>query len=206
MNPDPSFPSRPRRDERESAAANDNGLFSYLKYFWGDKAIAAITPSSRYLVGRIMRAAAVEGARRVVEYGPGAGVVTHQILRRMSKNGRLLTIEMNPNLFAALSRRMHDPRVALRIGDARQVDRIAREEVFSSVDAVVSGLPFAFLPSSSREELLGKTAALLRPGGRFVAYQITLHLVPLLKKYFRKTNIEWEVRNIPPHFVMTAYK
>jgi phospholipid N-methyltransferase len=198
--------SLPPRGERRRVAAKDNGLFSYLKYFWNDKAIAAITPSSRYLVGRIMRAAEVEGARRVVEYGPGVGVVTHQILRRMSKDGRLLTVEMNPKFFAALSHRMHDPRVALRRGDARQIDRIAKEEAFSSVDAIVSGIPFAFLSPSSRGELLGKTAALLRPGGRFVAYQITLHLVPLLKKYFRRTNIEWEVRNIPPHFVMTAYK
>ncbi len=190
----------------EDGSEKAHGLFSYLRYFWDDKAIASITPSSRYLVGRIIRAAQPEGARRVIEYGPGAGVVTRQILRRMSKEGRLLAVEMNQKFFVALSRRFHDPRMVLRRDDARLIDQIASEEGLSSVDAVISGIPFAFLPAPSRHELLKKTAALLKPGGRFVAYQITLHLVPLLKKYFRKTNIEWEVRNIPPHFVMTAYK
>ena len=51
-----------------------------------------------------------------------------------------------------------------------------------------------------------KTSALLNPGGRFVAYQVTTHLIPMLKDYFSNVDIQFEVRNMPPHFVFTALK
>ena len=47
---------------------------------------------------------------------------------------------------------------------------------------------------------------MLEPSGRFIAYQVTTHLIGLLEDYFRKVKTEFEIRNIPPHFVFTAYK
>ena len=103
-------------------------------------------------------------------------------------------------------RRIKDRRLRVVHGDVQDVDRIVRDNGFDSVDRVVSGIPFSFFDPAGRHRLLGKISGLLSPKGRFVAYQVTAHLIPLLKKYFRKVEHEFEIRNLPPHFVFTSYK
>ena len=67
-------------------------------------------------------------------------------------------------------------------------------------------MPFALFRPRGRHELLARTTDLLKPGGRFVAYQMTTHLIPLLADYFSRVETEFEVRNIPPLFVFKALK
>ena len=189
----------------DSRAADDR-LFSYFKVFMDDKGVAAVTPSSRFLVGRTIRAMGLGGAKVVIEYGAANGVMTRRILRELPPDGRLLAVELNDRLFASLRRDGLDPRVTFYHGDVREIDVISRKAGFEAADVIVSGIPFAFLSGRGRHELLTKTHALLKPGGRFVAYQVTTHLIPILKEYFRRVKTEFEVRNLPPHFVFTAFK
>ena len=39
-----------------------------------------------------------------------------------------------------------------------------------------------------------------------MAYQCTTHLIPVLKRHFRRVETQFELRNLPPHFVFAAYK
>ena len=131
---------------------------------------------------------AVEPGRRVrVPFGP----------RRLT--GVVLSV------FEGLLK-IKDSRLIPVNGDARQVREIARRHGVESADVIVSGIPFAFLSSRGRHELLKDTNDMLAPGGRFVVYQVTTHLIGLLEEYFRKVKTQFEVRNIPPHFVFTAFK
>lgn len=189
---------------KDNEAADDK-LFSYLKIFLDDKGVAAVTPSSKYLIERVVKAMDLRNAKTVVEYGAAAGIMTWPILSRLPPDGKLLAIELNDRLFEALSRRS-DPRLRLYHGDVRRIDSIAGQFGFSEVDVVVSGIPFAFLSSGGRRDLLAKTAALLKPGGRFVVYQHTTHLIPLFNDYFKGFKTQFELRNLPPYFVFTAVK
>ena len=101
---------------------------------------------------------------------------------------------------------MKDPRLTTLQGDVREIDKILKDHGLSGADVIVSGVPFAFFSGRGRHELLTKTSSLLNDGGRFVAYQVTTHLIPLLKDYFSDVDIQFEVRTIPPHFVFTALK
>jgi phospholipid N-methyltransferase len=183
----------------------DDKLFSYFKFFMDDKRVASVTPSSKYIVKRVLRAMDLKGPAVVVEYGAADGVITRHILDRLSPEGRVVAVELNDKLYAALSH-LKDPRLVCVNGDVRDVEHIAERHGVVAADVIVSGIPFAFLSDRGRHELLARTNALLRPGGRFVAYQVTTHLIPLLKKHFRRVKTEFEIRNIPPHFVFTAYK
>jgi phospholipid N-methyltransferase len=185
--------------------ADSDKLFSYFKVFMGDRAVAAITPSSRYLVRRVMKALDLEHARDIIEYGAAQGVMTKTMLGKLPKEGKILALELNKDLFESL-REVSDPRLTIFNGDVREVDQIAQRFGVGTVDVIVSGVPFAFLSPDDRHALLKKTAHMLRPGGRFVAYQVTTHLIPLLKRHFKKVRIEFEIRNLPPHFVFTAFK
>lgn len=185
----------------------DRGRFmGYVKVFLDDRSVAAVTPSSKYLVDRTVKAMALEDARVIVEYGAAQGVMTRRILEKMRPDATLLAIEFNRRLFDALTADVRDPRLIGVHGDVREIDRILARHGLSSADRVVSGVPFAFFSGRGRHELLTKTSELLNPGGRFVAYQVTTHLIPLLKDYFRTVDVQFEVRNIPPHFVFTALK
>ncbi len=189
-------------------AAGIKNSLAYIKTFADDKGVAAVMPSSRYLVGRTLRAMDVKHAKRIIEYGAAAGVMTRKILQEMPENGKILSIELNDGFYEKLKSLKSDSRMSLYHGDVRQIDSIAKEHGFSmgEVDVIVSGIPFAFLGCEGRAELLRKTSALLKPGGRFVAYQVTTHLIPILKNHFQKVKIQFEIRNIPPHFVFTAFK
>jgi phospholipid N-methyltransferase len=182
-------------------------FFGYLKAFLADPGVAAVTPSSRYLASRTIKALALDGAKVVVEYGAARGVLTRRILQALGPNGRLVAVEFNRDFFEDFSASVRDPRLIPVHGDVTRIDEILAGLGIERADRVVSGIPFSFLSESGRRALLAKTAALLAPGGRFVAtYQITGHLIPLLKDYFADVDIQYEVRNIPPCFVFTGRK
>ncbi len=190
------------KDDKEA----DDKLFGYFKTFMDDKGVAAVTPSSKFLVDRTVKAMDVKNAKVIVEYGAAQGVMTKQILKRLPHDGRLLAIELNDDLYRELTSRVNDPRLITVNGDVRNIEKIVEQYGLGPVDVIVSGIPFAFLSGRGRHELLKSTSDLLRPGGRFVAYQVTTHLIPLLKDYFRRVKTEFEIRNLPPHFVFTSFK
>lgn len=183
----------------------DTKFMGYVKVFMDDPAVAAVTPSSRFLVDRTVKAMDLANAKVVVEYGAARGVMTKRILEKMRPDAKLLAIEFNAGLYKELQD-VKDPRMTTIHGDVREIDKILKEHGLSGADVIVSGVPFAFFSGRGRHELLTKTSDLLNPGGRFVAYQVTTHLIPMLKDYFSNVDIQFEVRNMPPHFVFTALK
>ena len=194
-----------KKGGKKSAKRDESKFMGYVKVFLDDRAVAAVTPSSKYLVQRSVKAMNLEHARTIVEYGAAQGVMTRRILEQMRPDATLLAIEFNAPLFEEL-KKLSDPRLTLVHGDVREIDKILKAHGLTGADVVVSGVPFAFFSGRGRHELLHKTSALLNPGGRFVAYQVTTHLIPMLKDYFSDVDIQFEVRNIPPHFVFTALK
>ncbi|OGR87062.1 MAG: hypothetical protein A3J74_07040 [Elusimicrobia bacterium RIFCSPHIGHO2_02_FULL_57_9] len=189
---------------KDTRAADDK-LFSYFRVFIDDKGVASVTPSSKYLVGRVLKAMDVKRASFIIEYGAADGVVTRKILEKMPAQCKLLAIELNEKFYSDLNK-ISDPRLIAHHGDVRGVVHIAEQRGLGPADVIVSGIPFAFLSSSGRNDLLADTARLLKPGGRFVGYQVTTHLIHPLHAHFKKVKTEFELRNIPPNFVFTAFK
>lgn len=175
---------------------------SYIAAFLRDRSVASVAPSTKYVVDRVLRAMDLATASAVVEYGPAEGVITRKALARMPAGGAFIAVERNADFVKAL-KKIDDPRLRVIHGDVQHIDEVLGPV---QVDVIVSGIPFSFLEPAEREKLLQKTHDRLRPGGRFVAYQFTAHLIPLLKRRFRKVKTEFEIRNLPPHFVFTAYK
>ena len=58
--------------------------------------IASIIPSSQALVERVSKKIDFENARVIAEYGPGEGVHTREIVRRMRPDADLLVFELDP--------------------------------------------------------------------------------------------------------------
>lgn len=179
--------------------------FSYLSAFLLDKGVAAIHPSSKFLVDRVLKAMDLGEAGTVVEFGPAEGVMTRRILHSMPEDGTLLSIELNANFVKAV-RRIRDPRLRVVQGDVQDVEKHMEKLSIGKADVVVSGIPFSFFDLEGRHRLLDKIHSVLKPDGRFVAYQVTTHLIPILKEHFKHVSSHLELRNLPPHFVFIAKK
>jgi phospholipid N-methyltransferase len=72
---------------------------------------------------------------------------------------------------------------------------------------VVSGLPFANFPPALRREIIVATYQALPPGGVFAGYGYApFALPPVLQDVFGSYRLGFEVRNVPPAFVVSSRK
>lgn len=182
--------------------------WSFLKGFLtAPRTVGSIAPSSRWLVASMLDEANIANAQVIVEFGPGTGVFTDEIIRRMRPDARLLVFEVHEPFFNQLQSRIRDPRVQI-IGDsAAELHRYLQELNLAHPDCIVSGLPFTSLPRPVSHAILQATRSALGPGGVFVTYQYTPVLRNLLRSYFPNTHItRYVLRNLPPALIFVCRK
>lgn len=166
------------------------------------KNVASLFPSSPFAVQSILKTFP-ERTHTVVEYGPGTGIVTREILKRLPPTGRVVAMEMNARFFPLLES-FGDSRLQLREGNVFDLIPSMGKTFPEGVDVVVSGIPFTVLSAADRNRLIEQTHAMIKPGGKFVLYQNSRLVLPLLKKHFGVVRTKFEPRNIFPYFIMAA--
>jgi phospholipid N-methyltransferase len=178
------------------------GTIAYLKTLLTDRDVASVTPSSKYAVKRVLDRVNFENSRLIVEYGPGLGCFTAEILRQMHPECRLIVIEKNVGFVEKLEATFNDPRLRVILGSAEDILDIVQER---SVDALISGIPFSMIEPYVREQILKHTARALKPDGRFLTYQVfpppasmDKFLRKPLEKEFELLDRQYEFRNVPP--------
>jgi phosphatidylethanolamine/phosphatidyl-N-methylethanolamine N-methyltransferase len=182
--------------------------WTFLKGFLREpRTVGSIAPSSQWLVRAMLDEAGIAAAQVIVEFGPGTGVFTDEIIRRMRPDARLLVFEVHQQFSADLQARIDDPRVAVIADSAAEVNRYLQQMGLQQADCIVSGLPFTSLPRPVTHAILEATRHALRVGGVFVTYQYTPVLRNLLRSYFPATRItRYVLRNIPPALVFVCRK
>ena len=171
--------------------------------------IGALAPSSGHLAETMVTNAGLENADVVLEYGAGTGSLTGHILSELRPQTKFAAIEINPQLGAIFKATY--PGVPLFEDSVENVRAICDSMEVAAVDAIISGLPWAFFSNSVQVEILNQMMRVLRPGGTFVTFgylhsSLTLpaawNFAALLPDYFTfvsKSPVVW--RNVPPAFV-----
>lgn len=179
---------------------------SFFKQYLGNtRTVGAVAPSSRYLATKMIADIDFRSARVIVEYGPGTGVFTDMIAQRIHPNCRLVAIESNPAFYTALADKYRDDGRVLVVQDsAEHVAKILETHGLRAPDYIVSGLPFAALPPDVSEAILHTTAEILSETGSFITFQYTRLKLPLFRHYFSSVKTNFELRNIPPAWVVTC--
>lgn len=182
-------------------------LFKFLKTAFIDyRHVAAIAPSSKYVVGKILKELKTKTEiRNVVEYGPGDGVITKEILKILPPEGRLFVIEINSEFVKFLKETVKDSR--LKIIEDDVFSFITEKNFFSGdkVDIIVSGIPLSYFSEEKREKLIYFSAKLLNDEGIFIVYQNSLIMLKTIRKFFQSVNWKIEFKNISgPIFIITA--
>src|SRR5437870_6324150 len=67
-------------------------------------------PSSPFVVDKVLNQIDWPNAKVIVEYGPGVGTFTHEVLRRMRPDATLIALEINSDFFGFLRDSIRDPR------------------------------------------------------------------------------------------------
>lgn len=167
------------------------------------KNIGAITPSSRYLVKKMLEPIDFPTVKCIVEFGPGTGNITHELLAAMPANSILLVFEINDE-FCKILKEIKDPRIRIVQDSAENLELHLKAFKIERVDYIVSSLPFAMIPNSVVNNILGLCKKVLRSGGSFMQYQYSLNAYKKLRETFSNVNIEFTAMNIPPAFVFVC--
>jgi phospholipid N-methyltransferase len=160
--------------------------------------VASVAPSSHRLEQRLVRSARIAQARTIVELGPGTGGTTIAMLEAMAPTARLLAIELEAEFHQHLRNTIDDQRLILELASAEQLAELLAAHRMAAPDAIVSGIPFSTMEPDACGRIAAAIAAALRPGGRFVAYQVRAHVAQFMAPWLGPPETEWELVNIPP--------
>jgi phospholipid N-methyltransferase len=177
---------------------NGNALLFARNFFRHPRMLGSIVPSSRFLIKQLLQPINWGRARVIVEYGPGVGTITEELLRRMRPDAVLIAIEMNPDFVSHLRSTIRDSRLQVVEGSAAQVDEILRRQGHAQADYIISGIPFSTIPGPVREEILRKTRDMLGPGGAFLVYQFSARVFQDLKRIFGYVGRSFQPLNVLP--------
>lgn len=145
-------------------------------------------------------------ARVIAEYGPGEGVHTREIARRMRPDAQLLIFELDPAFCRDLRRQFaDDPRVHVCNRDAAALTDELEKRGIGPCDYILSGIPFSILNIDKKRALLQQTYDALTEDGSFIIYQVTNELKQHAS-IFEHADSEYFLQNIPPMFITVFRK
>jgi phospholipid N-methyltransferase len=160
--------------------------------------LGSFIPSSRFLVDTVLAPVDWSNARVIVEYGPGVGTFTAEILRRMRADARLVVIETNAEFVRFMRASLPDKRLIVEHDSAENVLEILHGHGLPLADYIVSGIPLGSFSRSLQASISEASRTALVSDGVFLVYQFTARVVPVLRETFPVVRCSRELRNLPP--------
>src|SRR5271169_3509006 len=132
-----SSSSRSSSSRSSSLSLRSSSFALFVRNFFRSPAmLGSVVPSSSFLVNDMMKQVDWERARVLVEYGPGVGTFTREILRRMRADAVLVAIELNTDFVEYLRDHVHDPRFRVVQGSAARVRGVLAEQSLAPADYI----------------------------------------------------------------------
>jgi phospholipid N-methyltransferase len=189
--------SKPQTTVFRSPASSRRFLFA-LNFFKSPAMLGSLIPSSRFLVNDVLNQVDWERARVIVEYGPGVGTITQEILKRMRPDAILLALELNEEFVTFLREEIVDPRFHAVHASASDVRKVLAKLGLPSADYIISGIPYSTMPHAVRREVMQESRQVLDPEGALLVYQFTNTVLPYLKSSFGSVRQDFQFLNILP--------
>jgi phospholipid N-methyltransferase len=141
-----------------------------------------------------------ENDKFIVEFGAGDGVITKYILEQMPKDCKLLSFEINEQLFQVLEN-IQDSRLIPIFDSAENIQTYLEQYGIEKVDTIISSIPFVVLPTELTIDILMLSKKYLKPGGLFVQFHYSKILKDLYRAIFGNYETKIVLLNTPPAFV-----
>ena len=134
--------------------------------------------------------------RVIVEYGPGTGVISEEVLKRMTPDSLLILLEINNDFVQLLRNKLQSDRVRI----FRRARKISSAHSFcgeNRADYIVSGIPLQPHPRQIARHIVQQTYHMLKEDGVFIAYQLLSSARRYMKERFQKVIVFQERQNFP---------
>ena len=200
------FPELLGAEENSTRAKWRRRVVFVRNFFRHPRMVGSFLQSSPRLVARIADEIDFGQARNIIEFGPGVGTITTELLRRMPMNARLLAVESNDEFVDLLREAIPDPRFLLAHGGAHEVLALMAAHRIGLADVVVSGIPFSTMEPAMRERILRATYRALSPTGVLIVYQYSRKVLPDLERVFGRVEQRVEWRNGMPMQIFRCEK
>lgn len=175
--------------------------------------IGAIAPSNDKLCDMITEMAELSKISSVIEFGPGTGVITEKIVKKISEDTTFFAMEINETLVEATKKRC--PEATVYLESASNAKKYLEMHGEKGCDRIISSLPWSTFSDDLQDDLMETVMDILHPGGKFLTYAYVPGLVfPSAIRFKNKLNekfdkvsrskIVWS--NFPPAFVYYAEK
>jgi phospholipid N-methyltransferase len=188
----------PNKQRISSRTRSGHALLFARNFFRHPRMLGSIVPSSRFLIKQLLEPVDWAQARVIVEYGPGVGSITTEILRRMRPDASLIAIETNPEFVSFLRSSTEDERLHVVEASAEAVIEILRQHGHEKASYIISGIPFSTISAPLRERILRKTCSVLEPHGSFLVYQFSTRVLQDLQRIFCYVRHQFEPLNVLP--------
>ena len=174
----------------------------FLRAFLANpRGVGAVVPTSRRTVRAMLDMAPIGAACCVVELGAGTGAHTREILQRLGPQGRLLALEIDAALSAALRAELHDPRLRVIADSATNLEAHLDGQ---RPDVIVSALPFTSLQRPVRHEILRVARRVLADDGVMLVLQYSPFIQGELERTFASVERRLSPVNLPPAVVFAC--
>jgi phospholipid N-methyltransferase len=141
----------------------------------------------------------------IIELGAGDGVITQHIMKKMSVNAKLFVFEINPELCDIINK-IKDDRVIVINNSAEYIESHLSFYNISSVDIVISAIPFLVLPDILTKRILKSCKNVLKVNGVFIQMHYIKSIKKLYKDIFGNVQTYFVPVNIPPGYVFMCIK
>lgn len=161
------------------------------------KTVGAIMPTSARTADRMASVINPGSGLKVLELGPGTGVITKAILARGVAPENLVSIEYSSEFIQHLQAKYRG--VNFIQGDAFNLGESLRDYAGEKFDCVISGIPLLNFPMYKRVKLIEDLLALLPPGRPVVQFSYG-PVSPVIAKpdSYVISHFDFVMRNIPP--------
>ena len=170
-----------------------------------DHTIGSLVPTSKHAAKLICDELILPKEPSVhVEFGPGDGAVTKELLNRIGPQDQLIAVESSLVLMQKLEQKIRDSRLKIVHALAQQALHEQLKDRRGSVANIVSGIPFSQIGEVDRAVIFDGMRDLLDPEGHVVIYQFLSNIKKELEERFDLIKYQWTIRNIPPLYILTA--
>ncbi len=180
------------------------------------KGTAAVAPSSRELARAMVAPLHDRPPSVIVEFGPGTGVITRELLGLLQSDGILLAFEISPRFVSYLRDTIDDPRLQVVPAGAETAVAELRRRGIDRVDAVISSLGIALMDEESADAIFRPLLPSLADGGIITQFQYVsrvrvsggrvehFDVGDFMGRYFHAVESQLVLMNLPPAFVFTC--
>lgn len=191
----------PSQAVKKSAVRTSAVALFARNFFKYPAMLGSVVPSSRFLVKHLMAQIDWDRVRVLVEFGPGVGTITREVLKRMRPDAVLLVIELNEEFVEYLNSTIRDPRLRVVHGSATHVRRVLAEHGLARADTIISSIPYSLLPETLRRQIVAESRHALKAQGSLLVFQYNRRLLPYLKSSFSTVRLNFQLFNILPALI-----